>query len=56
MNPDFWNARYSHEHLAYGATLLVEGRLRLDGLLKRSPGAHFETRGDGTISARATVF
>ena len=36
--------------LAYGAIFLVEGRLRLDGLLKRSPGAQFETRGDGMIS------
>lgn len=36
--------------LAYGATLIVEGRLRLDGLLKRHPQALLLQRGDGTIS------
>ncbi len=36
--------------LARNATLIVEGRLRLDGLLKRSPTARFTKRGNGTIS------
>ena len=36
--------------LARNATLIVEGRLRLDGLLKRSPAARFIKRGGGTIS------
>ncbi len=39
--------------LAFGARLLVEGRLRLDGLLKRHPSAAFTTLGDGTISVSA---
>ncbi len=39
--------------LAAGARLLVEGRLRLDGLLKHNPGAVFTTRGGGTISVSA---
>ena len=37
--------------LAWKATVIVEGHLRLDGLLKRSPTARFIKRGDGTISA-----
>ena len=37
--------------LARNATVIVEGRLHLGGLLKRSPTARFITRGDGTISA-----
>ena len=37
--------------LAWNATVIVEGHLRLDGLLKRSPSARFIKRGDGTISA-----
>ncbi len=37
--------------LAWNATVIVEGRLRFDGLLKRSPTARFIKRGGGTISA-----
>ncbi len=37
--------------LAWNATVIVEGHLRLRGLLKRSPAARFIKRGDGTISA-----
>ena len=37
--------------LGRNATVIVEGHLRLDGLLKRSPTARLLKRGDGTISA-----
>ncbi|MFQ5569117.1 MAG: hypothetical protein ACE5G0_05550 [Rhodothermales bacterium] len=37
--------------LAYGATLIVEGRLTLKGLLKRHPGAHLIKRDGGRIYA-----
>ncbi len=37
--------------LAYGATLVVEGRLRLGGLVKRSPAATLARRDGGTIHA-----